>query len=109
MRRKLKGFLSSFVALLIALGSMAQTKNVSGTITDAKNEPVANATVTVRGTNRATQTNANGFYTIAAQKGETLLITAIGQKDFYNFCWRRLRAECKDGCSRWTLAGSGKL
>jgi hypothetical protein len=82
MRRKLKGFLSSFVALLIALSSMAQTKNVSGTVTDAKNEPVANATVTVRGTNRATQTNANGFYTIAAQKGESILITAIGQKEF---------------------------
>jgi TonB-linked SusC/RagA family outer membrane protein len=82
MRRKLKGFLSSFFALLIALSSMAQTKNVSGTVTDAKNEPVANATVTVRGTNRATQTNANGFYTIAAQKGEALVITAIGQKEF---------------------------
>lgn len=82
MRRKLKGFLSSFFALLMALGSMAQTRNVSGTVTDSKNEPVANATVTVRGTNRATQTNANGFYTIAAQKGETLVITAIGQKDF---------------------------
>lgn len=82
MRRKLKGFLLMFFAFAIALASQAQMKNVSGTVTDAKNEPVANATVTVKGTNRATQTNGNGFYTISAQKGEILVITAIGQKDF---------------------------
>lgn len=57
---------------------MAQLKTVNGTVTDAKNEPVASATVTVKGTKRATQTNGSGFFSIQAQKGEVLVISSVG-------------------------------
>ena len=82
MRRKLKGFLLLFIAVMVSQLVLAQGKSVTGTVTDARNEPVANATVTVKGTSRMTQTNANGFYTIMAQKGETLVITSVGLRTF---------------------------
>ena len=80
MRRKLKGSLLLLTGILFSLAIGAQTRNVTGTVTDAKNEPVPNATVTVKGTNRMTQTGPNGMYSIAAQKGETLVITSVGNK-----------------------------
>ena len=74
----------AFALLFLCLSNalMAQLKPVSGTVSDAKNDPVANATVTVKGTNRGTQTNMNGVYTIQAQKGETIVISSIGLKTF---------------------------
>lgn len=74
----------AFAMLFLCLSSAlkAQLRPVSGTVTDAKNDPVANATVTVKGTNRGTQTNMNGVYTIQAQKGETIVISSIGMKTF---------------------------
>lgn len=77
MRKLLKlAFLLFFTVLSSAL--MAQLKTVSGTVSDAKNEPVASATVVVKGTKRATQTNASGFFSLQAQKGETLVISSVG-------------------------------
>lgn len=77
MRKLLRlAFLLFFTVLSSAI--MAQLKTVSGTVTDAKNEPVASATVIIKGTKRATQTNASGFYSIQAQKGETLVVSSVG-------------------------------
>lgn len=77
MRKLLKlVFLLFFTVLSTTM--IAQQKAVTGTVTDAKNEPVANATVLVKGTKRATQTNASGFYSIQAQKGETLVVSSVG-------------------------------
>lgn len=63
---------------MLSSSLLAQLKTVSGTVTDAKSEPVASATVAVKGTKRATQTNASGFFTIQVQKGETLVFTSVG-------------------------------
>jgi TonB-linked SusC/RagA family outer membrane protein len=80
MSKKLFAFALLFLSM--SGGLMAQLKPVSGTVTDAKNEPVANATVTVKGTTRMTQTNFNGVYTIQVQKGEVIVISSVGMKTY---------------------------
>lgn len=80
MSKKLVAFALLFFCISPML--MAQLKPVSGTVTDSKNEPVANATVTVKGTTRITQTNMKGVYTIQAQKGEVIVVSSIGMKTY---------------------------
>jgi TonB-dependent SusC/RagA subfamily outer membrane receptor len=59
--------------------TLAQQHTVSGKILDANNQPASGATVTVKGTNVATQTDANGNFTLAVPAGRTTLtITNVG-------------------------------
>jgi iron complex outermembrane receptor protein len=52
---------------------------ISGTIRSAKdNNPVSDASVRIKGTTRGTVSNADGFFAIEANNGETLVISAIG-------------------------------
>jgi hypothetical protein len=71
------------IILLIALllpGSIlfAQEKTVSGTVLSEENKPLEGVTVTVKGTNRRTQTNSAGYYTIPARPGQSLIFTFVG-------------------------------
>jgi iron complex outermembrane receptor protein len=60
-----------------------QQTNVRGVVKDAKENPVADATVSVKGTHRSTLTAADGSYSIDAKSGEVLVIThvAFGAKE----------------------------
>ena len=80
MRKQFRNTALLLFSLMVGLSLYAQQKTISGTVTDAKSEPVVNATVAVKGTNRATQSNANGFYTIQAQKGEILVFSSVGMR-----------------------------
>lgn len=54
-------------------------RSVSGTVTSASNQPVVGATVTVKGTRTATQTNAEGAFTISVpNERATLVVTSVG-------------------------------
>jgi TonB-linked SusC/RagA family outer membrane protein len=65
--------------LMYSLPTIAQEKNVSGTVMDNDdNTALRDVTVTVKGTNRATKTNQEGFYNIQASKGQVLVFTFIG-------------------------------
>ncbi|GGC16051.1 SusC/RagA family TonB-linked outer membrane protein [Parapedobacter defluvii] len=66
----------AFALLSAALYVHAQT-SITGTVTDA-NGPIEGVTVQVTGTNRGTQTNASGHYSIEASTGETLQFSALG-------------------------------
>ncbi|MGI8583708.1 MAG: SusC/RagA family TonB-linked outer membrane protein [Chitinophagaceae bacterium] len=77
--------LSSLRVLLIAGLSLfcnvlvAQQRTVTGKITDPNNLPVAGATVSVRGTNVATSTDANGNFSISVPSGRnSLTVTSVG-------------------------------
>ncbi|MBD0368502.1 MAG: carboxypeptidase-like regulatory domain-containing protein, partial [Flavisolibacter sp.] len=60
------------MAVLLALPSLAQrTITVSGRIVDDKNQPVAGASVVVKGTATGTPTNNNGEYQITAPSNGT--------------------------------------
>ncbi|MDE3236333.1 MAG: SusC/RagA family TonB-linked outer membrane protein [Bacteroidota bacterium] len=65
-----------FIFLVPAYG---QSQTVSGTVMDGdKQAPLVGATVKIKGTNTATQTNEKGGFTIKATKGQTLTISHIG-------------------------------
>ena len=66
--------------LLFSLSASAQNKTVAGKVTDSKDgSPMANASVTVKGTSIATQTANDGTFTIKVPGGSSVLvISSIG-------------------------------
>ncbi|MEJ7830589.1 MAG: SusC/RagA family TonB-linked outer membrane protein, partial [Segetibacter sp.] len=74
----LKGFaLSAICVLLFSLSVFAQNA-IKGTIRSTTREPLAGATITVKGTNRSVVTDTTGNFTIDAPQGSTLLISSVG-------------------------------
>jgi iron complex outermembrane receptor protein len=69
--------------LLLSFSSFAQNGNISGKVTDAKNNPVAKASVIVKGTKNGTTTDDAGNFTLnnVAVGKVTLVVTAIGFAD----------------------------
>lgn len=64
----------SMLLLLLSVWCFAQTRTVTGKVTDPQsNQPLAGVTVTVKGTQVATQTDAEGFYTIQVPSGSSVL------------------------------------
>jgi TonB-linked SusC/RagA family outer membrane protein len=68
--------LVSFFLLTILTATNAQT--VTGTVLDEESKPVNGATVTVKGTTRATITNASGNFSITAGGRDVLLFSFVG-------------------------------
>src|SRR5689334_11626963 len=66
----------SLFFLLISFGLSAQT--VTGTVLDEQSKPVDGATVTVKGTNKATTTNSSGNFSINALGSDVLVISYVG-------------------------------
>lgn len=64
--------------LLLHVLAVAQTRTVSGTVTNPDGSPVPFATVTETGTQNVTTANESGAFSIAIQQGGTLTITATG-------------------------------
>ncbi|MFI5187417.1 MAG: SusC/RagA family TonB-linked outer membrane protein, partial [Chitinophagales bacterium] len=70
-----------FSFLMISSGLVAQNipLKITGRVVSAvSGEPVVNATVTVKGTNISTITDASGNFSIMAAKGKKLVITSVG-------------------------------
>ena len=68
------------VVCLVFLTTIAfAQKTVSGKITDAANQPVVGATVSVKGTNNATQTSSEGTFSISVPSNNSVLvISSVG-------------------------------
>jgi hypothetical protein len=67
------------VMLLLALQTFAQQRTITGRVTDNTGAPVPGATVTVKGTNLATQTSSDGSYKInGPENAGSLVISAVG-------------------------------
>ncbi len=68
--------------LVLVLGTyplLAQTKTVSGTVTDASDgSPLPGVNVLVQGTTNGTQTDFDGNYTISADEGNVLTFSYLG-------------------------------
>ena len=64
--------------LLCSLISLAQQITITGTVMAEDNTALAGVTVTVKGTNNATQPNATGQFSIPAAKGQTLQFSYVG-------------------------------
>lgn len=68
----------AFSLLLIALASAAQQRTITGVVQNASNAPVENVSVSVKGTNRGTTTNAQGRFTLSAATNETIVVSFVG-------------------------------
>lgn len=66
--------------LLISSFVFAQEKTITGIVSDASG-PIPGANVVVQGTNRGTQTNFDGTYSIKAKQGEKLVFSFMGMKE----------------------------
>src|SRR5688572_23903143 len=75
----LKNILFFAVFLFTAGLTTAQNAPITGRI-NSGDTALSNVTVQVKGTNIATQTDANGNFTIAAAPNATLVISAVGYK-----------------------------
>lgn len=79
-----KVFLHIIPVLLIVMGSMdlfAQTRIITGTVKDSKNEPIIGASVLVKGTTAGTYSDLNGSFTLAVTPdAKTLIIRYLGMK-----------------------------
>jgi len=63
------------------MAQSAQTKIIKGVITDSKGSPVAGVTVQVKNTTTITVSAADGSFTIKANQGQALLVSAVNYQD----------------------------
>jgi TonB-dependent starch-binding outer membrane protein SusC len=80
LTKLMRGALLCMVALLVFTNeSFAQSKTVTGKVTDSKGEAIPSATVTVKGTSNSTSTAADGSFSINVPSGSrTLVISSVG-------------------------------
>ena len=70
------------LTLLGCLQGFAQERTIHGTVKDTQGRPISNVVVFVKGTpETTTQTNAEGYYTLKAQDGATLVFSSLGFRE----------------------------
>ncbi|MDP4264283.1 MAG: SusC/RagA family TonB-linked outer membrane protein [Bacteroidota bacterium] len=80
MRKILCSVVVLFLMILALPPSLqAQQRTVTGTVVSEDDKtPLPGVTIKVKGTNRSTQTDANGKFSIQLNAGETLVLTHVG-------------------------------
>ncbi|MCR4031304.1 MULTISPECIES: SusC/RagA family TonB-linked outer membrane protein [Flavobacterium] len=76
----MKKIFSIFMIVFTAQFMFAQVKTVKGLVTDQKGLPLPGVTVLVKGSNKASQSDYDGLYTIQASKNDVLVFSYIGFK-----------------------------
>jgi TonB-linked SusC/RagA family outer membrane protein len=64
------------VVLLTSLAATAQTREISGKVTDDQGQPVEGASVLIKGTTTGVAADGQGMFRISAKNGDVLVITA---------------------------------
>lgn len=72
----MKGLLTTILLFLVMVNTVAQERNISGTVLDNNNEPLVGVNIIVKGTKNGVQTNIDGNFTLSNTKGETTLIVS---------------------------------
>lgn len=65
-----------FCALCFDTTIFAQTRPISGTVTDSKNEPLVGVTLRVKNTTAATMTDVNGKFTLKVPAGQNIIVAS---------------------------------
>jgi TonB-linked SusC/RagA family outer membrane protein len=78
MKTKFKGILTLLLAFVVQI-SFAQVKTVSGTVSD-ESGVLPGVSVLVKGTNKGSESNFDGKYTIQANTGDVLVFRYLGYK-----------------------------
>ncbi len=71
------------LSLFLAPMTLAQTVQISGTVTDQTGERLLGVNILVQGTQMGTITNDEGFYTLSASRGDTLVFSFVGMQTEY--------------------------
>jgi hypothetical protein len=66
--------------LLLAAPILAQERTISGTLTGRDGFPLPGVSITIKGTAIGTSTDADGYYSIRAQVGQTLVFSFVGMQ-----------------------------
>ena len=87
------------------LVGMAQSKQISGTVTDENKIPLPGVNILVKGTNRGTQTDFDGKFNLTAEVGDVLVFSFLGTKtiekrigeaDIYNLVMNQDQASLEE-------------
>jgi TonB-dependent starch-binding outer membrane protein SusC len=80
LTKLMRGALLCVMALLVFTNvSLAQSRTVTGKVTDSKGDAVPSATITVKGTSTSTSTAGDGTFSISVPSGSrTLVISSVG-------------------------------
>jgi iron complex outermembrane receptor protein len=79
IKRLLRQFSLLLLCVVLTQLAFSQTKTISGKVTDDKGNPIQGATVTVRGLNKGTSTDATGSFSLnVPASAKTLVISSIG-------------------------------
>lgn len=70
----------TFLLMLVVQISFAQDRTITGTVTDDQGIPLPGVNINVENTNRGTQTDFDGNYSIKASQGDVLVFSFIGMK-----------------------------
>ena len=81
MRKRISFFLGWALSLLLALSAGAQNREVKGTVIDETEQPLAGATVTVKGETRGVMTDGSGRFTISVKPTDYLVVMFLGYND----------------------------
>ena len=73
-----KFLMLSAMLILYSVHTLAQNREVTGTVTDQTGQPVPQATVRIKGSGAATTADQSGVFKIKAPPKATLIITAVG-------------------------------
>ena len=76
MKQTLLSFLVG--GMILSSVAFAQEKKISGRVTSTTGQAVPGVTVVVQGTNQATQTDANGNYSLSVPAGKVVVFRSIG-------------------------------
>lgn len=68
------------ILFLVPVTLLAQERNVQGEVLDSANLPIPGVSILVKGTQRSTQTDLDGKFTISAADGEVLSISFVGME-----------------------------
>jgi hypothetical protein len=76
--KQIMHLLSTLLMVVAVHTAMGQELTLRGTVLSTGNEPVPNATITIKGTQRNAVSDNQGQFSIKASKGEVLVITSVG-------------------------------
>jgi TonB-linked SusC/RagA family outer membrane protein len=78
MRKILLSTFLSIGLLMLCVSGFAQERSINGIVTSTDNAGLPGVTITIKGTNKATQTDPSGRYSITGEKGQTLRFSSVG-------------------------------
>ena len=73
-----KPFIAFIILMLLGGSALAQSRAVTGTVTDDQGQVLPGASVIIKGSTTGTSTESNGNYALSVEPGAVLVVTYVG-------------------------------